>query len=123
MGHVHLAMKQALQLLCFSCSHHWDPTTKTENWGCIRGDGCQRGLGNTWREVWQREVVARKDDNRSKDKNTPGGKDALRTLRLKKDQSRRKRQTVYLHLLLLFLIMPCFKELRQRSGQGEDFLA
>ena len=29
-------------------------------------------------------MVAKKDDSRSKDKNTPGGKDALRTLRLKK---------------------------------------
>lgn len=94
-------VKQALQLCSVSPVHHWDPTTKTENWGmALRGDGCQRGLGNTWRR-FGREVAARKDDNRSKDKNTPEGKDALRTLRLKKDQSRRKRQTVLpLHLLL-----------------------
>ena len=64
-------------------------------------------------------MVAKKDDSGSKDKNTPGGKDALRTLRLKKGPEQAEeadRATLY---LLLKISHQCLvlRKLRQRSGQ------
>lgn len=48
-------VKQALQLCSVSpVPITGTPPPKLRTGGCIRGDGCQRGLGNTWREVWQR---------------------------------------------------------------------
>ena len=64
--------------------------------------------------------MARKDDNRSKDKNTPGGKDALRTLRPKKGPEQAE-EADHSYPVLAFkdlASVSCFKETEAEEWPG-----